>query len=622
MKLRLPFLLLLSFALAACNFSLAEDITPPPGYQPPTAAPTPGALFPVAAPNAAAGAEIYAEKCAACHGEQGMGDGAQAAQLPVNVPPLGVAEIARKASPAQWFTIVTQGNLQNFMPGFTSLNDQQRWDVVAYAYTLSLNPAQGEALYQANCAQCHGADGANLPNANLRDQQTMSALSQQQVANFIQNGIPPQMPASGLGEEEAFALAAYVRTFTLAPASVPTPKPEQATPTGEAEPTPGTEPSPVAESATEAPTPALSGVAFNGTVSNLSSGILPGGLTVTLRAFDHDMTSGSFAEAFHQESKVEADGAFRFTGIEPVAGQLYIAEVSYQTVPYQTEPLTVEEGQTELTFPTLSIFETTTDTAALEMQQIHFFFDTPANGQVPVSVVYVFANGSPQSILVETDGTTIPFITVPEGAQNVSYEDAGMGGQFLPAETGFVIAPSMQQYGIVALFTLPYEKEIKVKQDFLLNVTSGTIIVPEGMKAEGEGLTAGELRPMGENGNFQTFTFATANRQIGFSVSGAPQNADSAATGQVDSTQAIIIGVGALGFALLGLGVVLFLRDRRRAAAEEEDEEESEEEEPVADEEEILDAIIALDDQFRAGKIKQEAYQARRAALKAKLLKQ
>jgi mono/diheme cytochrome c family protein len=615
MKLRssILLLLLLPFLLVACNFSLAEDITPPPNYQPPTPAPTLGALYPSAAPNAAAGAEIYAQKCAACHGEQGMGDGAQAAQLPVNVPPLGVADIARKASPAQWFTIVSQGNIQNFMPGFTSLTDQQRWDVVAYAYTLSLNPAQGEALYQSTCAQCHGADGAALSNANLQDQQTLAALSQQDLVSLIQKGIPPQMPASGLAEEEAYAVADYVRAFTFAPApalaATATPQPA----------TPAAEETPATESAAAEPTQAPSGVTFSGTVSNLSTGILPEGLTVTLRAFDHDMTTGSFAEAFHQESKIE-NGAFRFTGIEPVAGQLYIAEVSYLTVPYQTEPLTVEEGQTELSFPTLSVFETVTDTATLEMQQIHFFFDTPSNGQIPVSVVYAFANGSPNSVLVETDGTTIPFITVPAGAQNVSFEDAGMGGQFLPAETGFVIPPSMQQYGIVALFTLPYDKEVEVRQDFVLNVTSGTIIVPEGMKAEGEGLTTGELRPMGENGNFQTSTFATANRQVTFVVSGAPKNADSSSAAGVDNTQAIIIGVGALGFALLGVGIAFYLRDRRRAALEEEQDEEDEDDEET-DEGEILDAIIALDDQFRAGKIKQEAYQARRADLKEKLRK-
>ena len=37
-------LALLTFFLSACNFTLAEDITPPPNYVPPTPAPTLGPL--------------------------------------------------------------------------------------------------------------------------------------------------------------------------------------------------------------------------------------------------------------------------------------------------------------------------------------------------------------------------------------------------------------------------------------------------------------------------------------------------------------------------------------------------------------------------------------------------
>jgi len=67
---------------------------------------------------------------------------------------------------------------------------------------------------------------------------------------------------------------------------------------------------------------------------------------------------------------------------------------------------------------------------------------------------------------------------------------------------------------------------------------------------------------------------------------------------------------------LILAGVWMYLRDRNRPN-EEIEEEETEEE--FDNEEEILDAIIALDDLHRAGKIPDEAYQSRRAELKAKL---
>jgi hypothetical protein len=57
-------------------------------------------------------------------------------------PAFGLPEVARPASPAQWYTTVTRGNMDRFMPPFASLNDQERWDVVAYAMTLHMTEEQ------------------------------------------------------------------------------------------------------------------------------------------------------------------------------------------------------------------------------------------------------------------------------------------------------------------------------------------------------------------------------------------------------------------------------------------------------------------------------------------------
>ncbi|MGB7874159.1 MAG: cytochrome c, partial [Anaerolineales bacterium] len=144
--------------LSACNMTLAEDVTPPPGaVQPAQPQPTMGPVFPARAPNLQNGAAIYVEKCAPCHGATGMGDGPQAAQLPVPVATLGLPEFAAQSSPADWFLVVTAGNMDNFMPPFTSLNEQERWDVVAYAQSLSRTPeqvSQGEELFNENCTDC------------------------------------------------------------------------------------------------------------------------------------------------------------------------------------------------------------------------------------------------------------------------------------------------------------------------------------------------------------------------------------------------------------------------------------------------------------------------------------
>ena len=92
MKLRhFIFFTIIAALLAACNFTLAQDVTPPPDYVPPTPMPTLGPLFPASAPDVKNGAAIYVEKCAACHGETGLGDGPQGKQLQVTVAPSSVS---------------------------------------------------------------------------------------------------------------------------------------------------------------------------------------------------------------------------------------------------------------------------------------------------------------------------------------------------------------------------------------------------------------------------------------------------------------------------------------------------------------------------------------------------
>jgi mono/diheme cytochrome c family protein len=233
MKFRFAIIVALAsftFLLSACNFTLAEDITPPPNYVPPTPAPTLGPLYPAQAPSTENGAVIFAEKCAPCHGATGLGDGEQGIQLGVTVPAFGLSEIARPASLAQWYTTVTRGNMERFMPPFTSLSDQQRWDVVAYAMTLHTAQEEiesGQKLFEVNCADCS--------MDFFKDQSKMSPLSEVELARIIKQG-NEEVKAFGstLSDNEVWAVAAYLRTLSfdtasVASASTPLPATEPAT---------------------------------------------------------------------------------------------------------------------------------------------------------------------------------------------------------------------------------------------------------------------------------------------------------------------------------------------------------------------------------------------------------
>jgi len=130
-------------ALLIGGCSLAGDVTPPPALATaqmaaPSDSPTPVTITPPnTQPDIEAGALIYAAKCAACHGPEGLGDGELANGLAFAPAPLGDPDFARAADPLEWYRAVTIGNLDRLMPGFVSLTDQQRWDVVGYALSLT-----------------------------------------------------------------------------------------------------------------------------------------------------------------------------------------------------------------------------------------------------------------------------------------------------------------------------------------------------------------------------------------------------------------------------------------------------------------------------------------------------
>ena len=125
-----------------------------------------------------------------------------------------------------------------------------------------------------------------------------------------------------------------------------------------------------------------------------------------------------------------------------------------------------------------------------------------------------------------------------------------------------------------------------------------------------------------QNFNFQVYTAQNiaAGQTVNFSVSGEPKQASSStststtepAAATSNTRQNLLIGGGLLGLALIVAGGWLFWRDRNRTETDEEEEDERE----FETSEDVLDAIVALDDLHRAGKISDEAYQKRRMELK------
>jgi len=636
MRFRLVSLIFLSFLLAGC-ISLAEDVTPPPGYVAPTPAPVLAMnVFPASAPDVNNGAAIYAEKCAACHGPTGQGDGAQASALPVAVPPLGQAAYAYDKSPARWYAIVTQGNLQNFMPGFASLGDQERWDVVAYALSLGATAEQvqaGKTLYEVNCAECHGPDGQKLTNANLANQERMAALSNQEIAVLSQKGIPPAMPAANLSDVDAAYLAAYARTLTFvssgrvaaAPASTP-------------QPAPGTPESAPAESAVPAAeaTPVEQRGTISGTIINGSGGEIPAGLKVTLHTFIHNLATQQFTEGELREAVVSSQGTYQFSDLPLSSTDAYYVSVDYGGVIYESAAaIPSSDGLNEYSLP-ITIYETTTDTSSLAISTAHILLDYSQPGIIQVVEFFVFANMGNQAIVAAEMGQPVIEIPLPQGYQNLQFENGVLGERFLQTADGFgdtlPIPPtdSQGEYSIVFAFDMPYQadssplaglfggQKFELTQKFSIKTSALNLLVPQGVKAEGANFTDGGAQSMGNGFTFQLYRAGSleAGQTFTAKISGSPTAANSTISQPSDSSRNLIIGIGAFGVILILAGAFFYWRDRQK---EEDEGDLAEEDDEEMSEDDILDAIIALDDQLRAGNLSEEAYQERRAELKGML---
>jgi mono/diheme cytochrome c family protein len=127
----------------------------------------------------ARGKEIYAAKCAVCHGDRGDGKGPAGLALPLKPPDLRDREMIAEMRDNYWFWRVSEGGLVepfkskgSAMPPFKGdVSVEERWAVIAYQYTFSGHwgphvpwehpemVAMGRDIFAMSCLWCHGADG-------------------------------------------------------------------------------------------------------------------------------------------------------------------------------------------------------------------------------------------------------------------------------------------------------------------------------------------------------------------------------------------------------------------------------------------------------------------------------
>ncbi len=370
---------------------------------------------------------------------------------------------------------------------------------------------------------------------------------------------------------------------------------------------PGT-PTPASSTAPAASGTPAALITLKGKVTNASGSPLPAALTAVLYLFN----TGSSNVDQTRSTVVLPTGEYQFDNVPGEANVSYFIMVESGGVTYASDPITYDGSFTTKDVP-IAIYDTTDDLTQLSISQIHMQFDFSVTGQVDARMLYIVNDLGNKSVVVQSDGTHIPFIQIPSGATNVQYELAQGGAVLSNATNGFALLPGMdKQYGIVATFSLPYQASLDLVQPFSIPVSSETVIVPVGVQVHSAQLTdAGVQNFQGTDYHLYQGGVLATGSSLALTLSGLPGGSSGST---VTQRTAVLIGVGGAGLLLIAVGIFLFRRGRRRLAVVP-----AGVETPEADRDAIMDAIIALDDQYKAGVISREVYGKRREALKQKL---
>jgi len=445
-------------------------------------------------PNIGNGKLIYEERCASCHALDGTSEGSEfAVQLESEgavFPDFSNPVEMRTRSPFEAFTIITRGTLfeGGFMPPWESaLSEQERWDAAYYLYMLGVAQeelARGEGLYHELLAECFPPDGA------LSDLATASQLTQVDLyEDFVLDTVTCPSVES-LSEEEGRAVAAFMQTLATTGLDVPPSLAEDNAP--------------------------VEGGLLRGRVEHANAVSLSPESIIEVKGFVMS-ADGQTEELFTSREVLNSSGEYVFSGLPlDEAGVFYVVTAIYAGVEYyDLALLSPGEPQAELN---LTVYDVTTNPAAIEIDSLTIVVDPLPNGQTELTQVFVYNNNSDQAFVSETPLPDFrePSVAVdlPSGTIGVDFEDGNLGARFqVYGEAVYdtePVYPGVQSHTVIA-YTLVESERKTLAIPLSYPVDRISVLVPEtsrlrtnGFKRTGEQVANGRTYKTYNTTDFNT----------------------------------------------------------------------------------------------------------------------
>ncbi len=373
----------------------------------------------------------------------------------------------------------------------------------------------------------------------------------------------------------------------------------------------------------------LEGQVVNGTVGAEEIGA---GLPATLHIYLGD------AELETLETVTDADGRFRFEGLDTDPSLEYWPEVVYLEVPYSSaEPLQFENDQTTLP-ATLGVYETTEDDSAIRLSSVHMIAES--FGEVlRLSEIHLYGNtGDRTYVGNESDAgqPTTVFIPLPEGAVGVAFGGGISDERFVEVEGGLLdtepIVPGAEaslvffSYHLIAGDDpIPLERRFSYPVTILnvLVAQPGLTLESEQLQSRGQELFQGRQYELHTAQNLEPGTpLRLALVPVGggagsTGVEGMPPAAgQGAASASATGTQGLLLWLG-FGLAVVAVfGALVYSLATRRPAPVPEGAPELASN-PRA--RQLLAELAELDEAFEAEEIGEAAYELQRVAIREEL---